>query len=142
VGFQGTQFIPASGMLRWFNKIVDPTYRKPVTIMETIEAGIPGLSQDVKAYKDQNGMDAHRPWTDVYLPYTLGEENVAEEQKLQNRNTAIRMSRAQSAMKAEVKDAQAEAIRAKNPNLHPDTAAIIAKYRNKVEDIRKGNARQ
>jgi hypothetical protein len=90
LGFQATQFIPGSGLIRWVNKIVDPTYRKPVTIAETIEAGIPGLSQDIKAYQDTNKLDANRPWTDIYLPYTVGLENASEENKYMSRMDMLR----------------------------------------------------
>jgi hypothetical protein len=90
LGFQATQFIPGSGLIRWINKIVDPTYRKPVTITETIEAGIPGLSQDVKAYQDTNKIDATRPWTDIYLPYTVGTEDTANENKYMSRMDLLR----------------------------------------------------
>ncbi len=90
IGFTGSQFIPASGLLRWFDKIVDPTYRRPVTVMETIKAGIPGLSIDLKAYLDANGKDAERTWTDIYLPYTIGANDKRNEQYLKVRNEQIR----------------------------------------------------
>lgn len=90
VGFQGTQFVPASGLLRWVNKMVDPTYRKPVSIMETIEAGIPGLSDDLKAYTDATGVDVKRPWTDVYLPYTVGTADKDMEKRYQNRMDVLK----------------------------------------------------
>jgi len=85
IGFQGGQFVPTSGLLRWMNKIVDPTYRKPVSIQETIEAGIPGLSKDVQAYQDEVGGDAKRPLTDIYLPYTMGTVNKESESDYQNK---------------------------------------------------------
>lgn len=71
-GFQLGQFIPASGLLRWMTKVTDPVYRRPVTVAETIAAGIPGLSEDLKAYKNQDGSVTERDWTDLYLPYTAG----------------------------------------------------------------------
>jgi hypothetical protein len=85
IGFQGGQFVPTSGLLRWVNKIADPTYRKPISIQETIEAGIPGLSKDVQAYQDEVGGDAKRPWTDIYLPYTMGTVNKESESDYVNK---------------------------------------------------------
>jgi hypothetical protein len=79
IGFEGAQFIPASGLLRWVNKIVDPVYRHPVSISETIKSGVPGLSKDLKAYLDVNNKDAGRPWTDVYLPYTISKNDAQKE---------------------------------------------------------------
>lgn len=72
-GFQVGQFVPASGLLRWMTKVTDPVYRKPVTVAETIAAGIPGLSDDLKAIQDKDGTIAERDWTDLYFPYTVGD---------------------------------------------------------------------
>jgi hypothetical protein len=90
IGFQGSQFIPASGLLRWMTKIVDPTYRHPVSVLDTIKAGIPGLSDDLKAYLGANGKDAERTWTDIYLPYTIGANDLRNEKYLEIRNRQIR----------------------------------------------------
>ena len=86
IGFQASQFIPGSGLLRWFSKMTDPKYRKPVTVSETIKAGIPGLSNDLKAYTG----DATRDWTDIYLPYTIGNVNEKSEAKYQSRMEMLR----------------------------------------------------
>lgn len=74
VGSIASQFVPLSGMQRWVNKIVDPTIRKPVTFLETIQSGIPGLSDTIAAYTDSEGMDVTRPLSDIWMPYTIGEE--------------------------------------------------------------------
>jgi len=84
IGFEGAQFIPASGLLRWVNKMVDPVYRHPVSIGESIKAGVPGLSKDLKAYLDTGNKDAQRPWTDVYLPYTITAVDKQKEREYQN----------------------------------------------------------
>ena len=136
LGFQVTQLVPGSGMLRWMNKMVDPTYRKPVTIAETIEAGIPGLSKYVQAYKDQNNVDAKRPWTDVWLPYTLGEENINEEQRLQTRNLQIRVRAEESRFKVQMKEVQR-----KHPGMTDKTAGLILQHRQKQEAIKASMGR-
>jgi hypothetical protein len=85
IGFQTGQFVPASGLLGWINKIVDPVYQKPVTIGETIKARIPGLSKDIEAYKDEMDLDAKRSWTDIYLPYTVGKVEPQKEEWYQSK---------------------------------------------------------
>lgn len=105
VGFQAGQFIPTSGTIRWVNKIVDPTYRKPVSIQETIASGIPGLSKDVKAYQDEVGGDAKRAWTDIYLPYTIGTVKKDFESDYQNK---MEILKAKMKYKKEKQDALKE----------------------------------
>ena len=92
LGNIGSQFVPLAGTLAWINKMVDPVYRKPVTIAETIRSRIPGLSDDIKAYRDVTGIDAQRPWTDVYMPYTVGEKNTEEERGFQVRMEYLRFA--------------------------------------------------
>jgi hypothetical protein len=79
IGFQVGQFIPGAGVLRWMAKIVDPVYRRPVTVYETIAAGIPGLSDDLKSYKNMGISVSERDWTDLYLPYTVGNASTRTE---------------------------------------------------------------
>jgi hypothetical protein len=111
VGFEGAQFIPTSGLLRWMNKIVDPTYRKPVSIMETIQSGIPGLSKDVEAYQEMEGGDAQRPWTDIYLPYTVGKQDEDIEDIFQYRKKKLKLQAERRGLK---KEAEREARRERN----------------------------
>jgi hypothetical protein len=112
VGFQLGQFVPTSGLLRWMTKITDPVYRRPVSVFDTIQSGIPGLSQDLNAHVDETGADASRPWTDVYLPYTVGQDDLIKGQMLQARNKSLKIQirvlqeqreRAQAARDAERK---------------------------------------
>ena len=42
-----TGFIPYSGTMRFAATVVDPTMRKPEGLLETVKAGIPGLSEQV-----------------------------------------------------------------------------------------------
>jgi hypothetical protein len=90
LGFQTGQFIPGAGLLQWMTKITDPVYRRPSTIAETIQAGIPGLSDDIKAYVDDTGADATRPWTDVYLPYAIGTVDLRRERRYQSRMRSLK----------------------------------------------------
>jgi len=75
IGRTVMQVVPASGALQWIKNITDPTYRKPVTVAETIEAGIPGLSDYVKALQTSEGLDAKMDIWDALSPYKIGKEN-------------------------------------------------------------------
>lgn len=90
IGFQLGQFVPASGLLRWMTKVTDPGYPKPVTIGESIQAGIPGLSNTLQHYLDETGDDATRPWTDIFLPYAVGKSDLEKEEAYQDRQLEIK----------------------------------------------------
>jgi hypothetical protein len=90
LGFGTTQFIPASGLVRWINKIVDPTYRKAVTAGETIKAGIPFLSKDIEARIDPEGEESKRDWTDIYMPYAIGKTDKEWEEMFQFKQEELR----------------------------------------------------
>ncbi len=130
IGFMGSQFIPGSGLLAWINKIVDPTYRKLITIFESIQSRIPGLSNDLKAYRDVTGIDATRPWTDVYMPYTLGEKNTDEERGFQIRMDYLRFNN-------EIKEKNRE-FNAKRSELNQDFDSL----RSRKEPIPRSIGRQ
>jgi hypothetical protein len=73
------QMTPASGLLRWINNFVDPSYRRPVSIGDTVRAGIPGLSNGLKAIQDSNGMNAKKSLLDALLPWKVGRTNFEKE---------------------------------------------------------------
>jgi hypothetical protein len=74
-GRTALQFVPFSGFLRWVNNFVDPTYRRPQTIGDTIAADIPGLSDKVAAIKDSKGLPAEKNVWDVLSPWKIGRVN-------------------------------------------------------------------
>lgn len=74
IGRTAMQVVPASGLLQWIKNMTDPTYRKAVTVKETIEAGIPGLSGYVKSLQTSEGLDAKMDIWDALLPYKVGKE--------------------------------------------------------------------
>jgi hypothetical protein len=66
------QVVPAAGLLRWIKQLVDPVYRRPVTIGETVAAGIPGLSDHVKAVSNSKGLPAEADLWQAFQPYKIG----------------------------------------------------------------------
>lgn len=53
-------FVPFSGMMRGVTQAVDPVYRRPEGIPESIQAITPGLSQRVPARRERFGAEATR----------------------------------------------------------------------------------
>ena len=90
IGRTVMQVVPASGLLQWIKNITDPTYRKPVTVKETIEAGIPGLSDHVKALKTSRGLDAEMDIWQALEPYKVGTEDEKKVLQYQNRMEMLR----------------------------------------------------
>jgi hypothetical protein len=60
--------MPASGLLRETAQAVDPTYRKPTGVVESVETIIPGLSKNVPARLDTKGQPVQRPAGMPILP--------------------------------------------------------------------------
>ena len=85
VGAYGTQVVPLSGALRWINNFVDEKYRQPQTVGETVMAGIPGLSQFVKARKDSENIDAKKSFWDALAPYKIGKLKPGKQAELRER---------------------------------------------------------
>jgi hypothetical protein len=97
IGRTITQAVPASGLMRWINGMVDPTIRKPDSIIETVEAGIPGLSDNLKAIKDTQGLDAKRSAWYAFAPYKIGTVKEDYAEQYQGR---MKMLRTKAAAKA------------------------------------------
>jgi hypothetical protein len=93
-----SQVVPASGMLSWIRKFTDPTYRNPVTIAETIQANIPGLSHHVKAIADSRGLDAGQDVMTAFQPYAVGTANEAGAAKYTERMGEVRGNAERRAM--------------------------------------------
>jgi len=62
------QLIPMSSLAGWAARIIDPVYRDPdkANVVQTIKAGLPFLSKQIKPYLQPGGEEARRP-------YPLGE---------------------------------------------------------------------
>ncbi len=97
VGGLLTELVPAAGALRWIKEFVDPVYRKPHTIGETIAAGIPGLSKYVQSIKDSRGLDAKQDVVDALLPYKRGIISPSDEKQLQERMSLLKERESQKA---------------------------------------------
>jgi len=68
-----TGFIPYSGLMRGLSQAVEPTYRKPSNIPETIMTAIPGMAGKVKPRTNIFGEVSKRttPW---YSPFNISPE--------------------------------------------------------------------
>jgi len=80
-GRTAMQIVPLSGMLQFIRNMVDPTYKKAITVEDTIKAGIPGLSDHVKSLKDSEGLDAKMSIWDALVPYKIGTVNKEKQEK-------------------------------------------------------------
>lgn len=72
LGYSAGQLIPANGLVRYVNSILDPVYRKSPGFLEAIESGLPGLSTDLDPYLDMEGEPSKRDPLNYALPYDLG----------------------------------------------------------------------
>ncbi len=80
-GRTAMQIVPLSGMWQFIRNMVDPTYKKAITVEDTIKAGIPGLSDHVKSLKDSEGLDAKMSIWDALVPYKIGTVNKEKQEK-------------------------------------------------------------
>ena len=90
VGRFGTQLTPFSGIMQFIKNLVDPTYRRTITIEDTIKAGIPGLSEHVQAIKNSEGLDAKADVWTAFLPYKPGKRNMEKEEEFNERMEMLR----------------------------------------------------
>lgn len=72
LGFTVQQVIPAAGMVRYINTILDPVYRKPDGLVESIEANIPFLSDKLNARLSPFMEESRRDPLNYILPYDVG----------------------------------------------------------------------
>lgn len=85
LGFTAGQVIPMQGLIRYINTIVDPVYRKGGGFVESIQSGIPGLSQSLESYKLPSGEESRRDPLNYPLPYDTGKVDPQYEQPLEAR---------------------------------------------------------
>jgi hypothetical protein len=84
LGFTAGQFIPMSGMVRWVNNWIDPTYRKASTFGDSMKRDIPILSKQLDAHLDENDDPAMRTLGDITLPWSVGTTNPTAEKLFQD----------------------------------------------------------
>jgi len=71
-GFTVQQIIPAGGLVRYVNTILDPVYRRPKGFMQRIEANLPVLSKNLEAYTNPYMEESMRDPVNYFLPYDTG----------------------------------------------------------------------
>lgn len=74
LAFTTEQIIPASGLIRTTNKLIDPYYRKPNGFLESIFKDMPGLSKNLAFHETPAGLPAQRNLS-VLAPYEWGYAN-------------------------------------------------------------------
>jgi hypothetical protein len=93
-GWTGTQFLPASGFIRYVNKWVDPYLRKPKDAFETMKQDWPIISQGLSPITDPDGNPVERTLSNKLLPFDIGSRDDAKaEGALKDRETTIRERR-------------------------------------------------
>lgn len=90
LGFIGTQFVPASGLVRYVNQWIDPYFRRPSGFTETLKADWPILNRDIDTYKGPDGEPALRTAADVLPPYSIGTSDPSYEGLYQDRSVVLR----------------------------------------------------
>jgi hypothetical protein len=79
------QVVPFSGLARFIERIVDPDNRVPVTVVESVMADIPGLSEYVKKRKNLTGLPDNADVIDAFMPYKWNKENPEIAKKAKDR---------------------------------------------------------
>jgi len=98
-GWTGTQFLPASGFIRYVNKWVDPYLRKPKGAFEIMKSDWPIISQELNPIVDPDGNPVERTMSNRLMPYDLGARDDAKaEGALQGRLATIRERRINDSM--------------------------------------------
>lgn len=109
-----SQFIPLSSLLRWATQIYDPVYRKADkdlsidAIIDNIKKGIPGLSDELPAYKAPNGKPSERPFPalNAISPVSVTEDQPREHSEFDRMQAARRQEAARRRAANEEKKAR------------------------------------
>lgn len=95
LGFTASQLIPASGLVRWVNTLIDPVFRKQKTFMDSVRQSVPFATKDNFPYLEPNGQPATREPINYALPYDIGISNpkydpLLEFQTVQGQTSVLR----------------------------------------------------
>jgi hypothetical protein len=131
------QIVPASGMLRWIEKIVDPTFRSGPTVGETVLADIPLFSDRVKEVTNSKGLPAKESLWQALQPYTIGTHSEEEAEKLSKLPVAKVLHRATDPEATDDERQAAKTVIKKN-GLSAAGAVELLRERVGRETIRKG----
>jgi len=66
------QLIPANGLIRYINTMIDPAYRKSESFLDQIKKDIPYLSQQLEARMTPLLEESKREMHNYFLPYDVG----------------------------------------------------------------------
>lgn len=69
------QLKPLAGLMRYISKVVDPIYRKPRTLSETMISDIPFLTRFIPYHETTTGEPSRRLPINLILPYEIGVED-------------------------------------------------------------------
>ena len=71
-----SQLVPFNSFLGFITRIADDVYRKPESILENLQRGLPFISKGVGAFKDPQGEDAKRQFNilNQFSPFSITEE--------------------------------------------------------------------
>ena len=90
LGFMAGQFVPASGLVRWVNNIIDPTFRKANTFGEVMKRDYKFWDRSLEPHTDPDGKVSVRNWTDLYAPFGIGKRNERFEKLFQDKRATLR----------------------------------------------------
>lgn len=78
------QLVPYRAFQGWLARLIDPIYRKPEGMAQSLASQIPGLSQNVPAYTDLQGQPSKRdlPVINSFSPVKIGVEKPEAKQML------------------------------------------------------------
>jgi len=98
------QLIPANGLVRFINTMVDPFYRKSSGFMEQIEKDLPYFSQQLEARVGPLLEPAKREMHNYFLPYDIGIEKPVYEGMLPIKRHEARQKYLDNQMNKLIKD--------------------------------------
>jgi len=131
-GFSASQFIPASGMLRFASQIFDPIYRQADGFIENIQRGTPFKAQ-LRPYLNEEGRESKRNIFEFVTPHGLGKSKPEVEQKLERLQEIARLKNVPAWYKTQLRQVQ-ENIQ--NINRNKDMSDEEKEKRLKIEEKR------
>lgn len=118
-----SQVIPLSSLLRWVARTIDPVYRQPTNVLDTIKSQLPGVSTTVAPFKDVYGNPSKRsdPLINAFSPATISTSNQKGEDLLKQFSETARL-KSLSLEKSKQQTARATQLYEELKKLNPDDA--------------------
>lgn len=95
------QVKPWAGMMRYIATVVDPIFRKPKTLKETLISDIPFLTKQLPYYETTTGEPAKRNITNYIAPYAVGFANREYEDLYKTRMKQLKSNAQEKKIKEE-----------------------------------------